>query len=411
MKIETALRIWQEKKLLTAEKAGELRKALPEADDVSHKAIGIFSAVGAVLVGLGIILFVASNWQAMTPVIKVAILLAGMVATAFAGYALAYEGQTYTKTGLALLLINAFLYGASIFLIGQIYHLPLDWTTGMFAWFLGVAIFAYALQSRLHLWLAVPILLLALSWFSSSVRTGGSEFESLFDDSGILVLYPILGLGLMSTGVLHRLHNWLRFGERTLMHWGLFLLTLIMVVSTVERSVFFGFFQFRTDAFALCVMGVSLAALIAAFVWGKFETPQGRFGLLALGLYIAFTFVLARIPLWMGYPEFTNLVYGAPAWVSEPGIFSLAALFVIHIVMVFVFLLVVIWEGTLLKSPQFVNIGMLGLAFAIFIQYFSWAFEQLDRSVAFILGGVLILGLSSVLERQRRRIIASLHTV
>ena len=194
------------------------------------------------------------------------------------------------------------------------------------------------------------------------------------------------------------------------MHWGLFLLTLVMVVSTAERSVFFGFFQLRTDWFALSVLGVSLLALIAALVWGKFETPQGRYGLLALALYLVFTFVLARVPLWMGYPAFTNLVYGAPAWVSAPGISSLSALFVVHIVMVFVFLLVVIWEGTLLKSPQFVNIGMLGLAFGVFIQYFSWAFEQLDRSVAFILGGVLILGLSTVLERQRRRILLSLKS-
>ncbi len=408
MKAGAALELWQQKKLLTREKAEELRKALPEDNDVSHKAIAIFSAVGAILVGLGIILFVASNWREMTPMIKVTILLAGMIATALPGYVLAFEQNTYPKTGLALLFINVFIYGASIFLVGQIYHLPLDWATGMWCWFLGVAVFAYALQSRLHLWLAVPILLLALSWMSSELRTGGGEFEALFDDSGLLVLYPILGVGVLSLGILHRKLDWVKFGERTLMHWGLFLLTLIMVVSTTERSVFFGFFQFRSDLFALSILGVSLLTLIAALVWGSFDTPQGRYGLLALALYIAFTFILARIPLWMGYPAFTNLVYGAPAWVSADGIGSLEALFVLHIVLVFVFLLVVIWEGTLLKSPQFVNIGMLGLAFAIFIQYFSWAFEQLDRSVAFILGGVLILGLSAILERQRRRILASL---
>jgi uncharacterized membrane protein len=410
MKADAALKFWQEKNLLTAEKARELKQALPDDMDVSHKAIGIFSAVGAVLVGLGIILFIASNWQAMTPTIKVAILLAGMIATAVAGYSLAFEQKTYPMTGLALLLINIFLYGASIFLIGQIYHLPLDWSTGMFYWFLGVAVFGYVLQSRLHVWIAVPILLLTLSWFSASVRTGGSEFEALFDDTGLLVLYPILGVGLLSLGILHRLHSWLKFSERTLMHWGLFLLTLVMVVSTTERSVFFGFFQLRTDWFALSVLAASLLALIAALVWGKFETPQGRYGLLALALYLVFTFALARVPLWMGYPAFTNLVYGAPAWVYAPDVSSLIALFVVHIVMVFIFLLVVIWEGTLLKSPQFVNIGMLGLAFGVFIQYFSWAFEQLDRSVAFILGGVLILGLSTVLERQRRRILLSLKS-
>ena len=83
-------------------------------------------------------------------------------------------------------------------------------------------------------------------------------------------------------------------------------------------------------------------------------------------------------------------------------------LFVIHVILVVVLLLTVVWYGTLLKMPAVINMGMLGLAITIFIQYFSWAFEMLDRSLAFILGGVLILALSAVLERKRRQILTTM---
>ncbi len=66
---ERSLKRWQEDGLLTEEKVAELRASL--AHGHSARGIRIFAALGAVLAGLGVILFVSSNWAWMGPTYRV----------------------------------------------------------------------------------------------------------------------------------------------------------------------------------------------------------------------------------------------------------------------------------------------------------------------------------------------------
>ena len=175
-----------------------------------------------------------------------------------------------------------------------------------------------------------------------------------------------------------------------------------MVVSTADKSMFFNFLRLPMDPLSLVIIGTGIVLLLAAIIFGNFITDQGRWGLLGLALYLAFMHIMAQVPLWMGYP----MINGYLGYIGT-GFGAVEGLFVIHVVLVFVLLLTVVWYGTLLKLPAMINLGMLGLAVTILIQYFSWAFEMLDRSLAFILGGILILALSAVLERKRRQLVSS----
>jgi uncharacterized membrane protein len=402
---QEALSHWERKKLITSAKAEELRANLPEhhAHDQTSRAIQIFSAVGAVLIGLGVILFVASNWNGMATLFKLALLIAGTIGTAVAGYMMLYEPGKYPKTGLALLFVNVFIFGASIFLVGQIFHLPLDFSLGSFLWFIATLYFAYAMTSRLHLWLAVPLMLLTIGWFWSKHSGIGSEFDFLTDSNhSILSLLPLIGMGLIATSTLHEREKYLKFGARTLLHWGLFLILLPLVLATVDRTLFFGFFTPPIDAFVLVVMVLVFIALIGSLLAGHFATSQGKAGVIALFLFLAFASALSLVPQFFGIDVHASYIMEQSLQTT-----MFTALYVLFILLTFAFLFLVIWYGTLLQSTVFVNLGMIGLAFAIIIQYFSWAFAQLDRSIAFILGGILILAVSAILEKQRRKIVAS----
>lgn len=405
--VEQALQYWQKKKLLTEKKAGELRSALPEEErDSAHRAIRVFSGVGAVLVGLGILLFVASNWGAMTPVFKTALLLIAMLGTGAAGYHLRYEREGYEKTGLALLLVNAFLFGASIFLIGQIYHLPLNFWWGMLLWFAGTAFFAYLLESKLHLWLSVPIFLFFLGWFRQRFSVGFSELDFLFTDrNSLLALLPALGAGMTALAVLHRSHARTSFGETTLFHWGLFLVAFPLLIASAGKEIVFRILFIAPDVVSIGVLIVAIGLLAAAALGGTFLTKEGRGALLALGGFVALISFIIHLPHWMGFFDTASDPFGFTPFPSAP---LLSGLFVVFVVLLFVFLLTVVWQGTMLRRPGIINLGIVGLGVAILIQYFSWAFDMLDRSLAFILGGILILLLSALLERQRRRL---LHTL
>ncbi len=52
LSVLNALEHWEKEGLLTKKKADELRSSLPDAD--SNNAIRIFSALGAILIGLGV---------------------------------------------------------------------------------------------------------------------------------------------------------------------------------------------------------------------------------------------------------------------------------------------------------------------------------------------------------------------
>lgn len=411
MNIHDALRYWQEEGLLSKEKAHVLAASLKDADgQVPNKAIRIFSAVGGILVGLGVILFVGSNWSELSSSVKTGILILGMLLSGYSGYDLAYVRKNYEKTGLALLFVNVLIFGASIFLVAQIYNLPLTYWWGALLWLLVTAFFAYLLQSRLHLWLTVPLFLLFAGWLRTYGVSGFSaELDFLFNArSSLLTLFPVIGASLVAKAVLHRRFPPFRFGSDTLFHWGIFLILCATVLTTADKHLFYNFFQFPTDWVALVITVLSAVAVTVSIIYGKFFTPKGRWGLAALGGYIVYLYGLASIPRILGYPMSANgsFFFGYP---DVPDTSLLTGLFVLHIVLVFVFLLLVIWYGTLLRMPVVINLGMLGLALTIFIQYVSWAFEMLDRSIAFILGGVLILALSAGLERKRRELITSVH--
>ncbi len=402
---EQALDHWEEKGLLTAKKAAELRANLHTDKDIPNRALAIFSSIGAILVGLGVILFVSSNWDQMTPTLKVIILMAGMLGTGFTGYWLQYM-KDYEKTGLALQFVNVLIFGASIFLVAQIYHLQLTYWWGALLWLIGTLYMAYVLKSRMHIWLAVPLLILFLGWLRTSyLGYGREELDFLFDDRfSFLSLGPVLGVGLMSLAILHRRAKSMAFAGPTLFHWGMFLVMLLLVISTADKSFYFNMLHLVWDPVTIAILTASVILLALAVFTGVFTTKNGKAGLLACTAYVFFVYFITYIPGWAGYDVGSIRYYGYSQF--QPDMVS--GLFILYVLLTFFFLLLSVWFGTLLKDPPVINMGMIGVAAVIFIQYFSWAFELLPRSVFFIIGGLVILAFTSVLERKRRQLIASI---
>jgi uncharacterized membrane protein len=56
------------------------------------------------------------------------------------------ERLKFVKTGNALILLGAIIYGAGIFLIGQIFHTRSNWPDGFILWMLGVLPLAFAVR-------------------------------------------------------------------------------------------------------------------------------------------------------------------------------------------------------------------------------------------------------------------------
>lgn len=80
-------------------------------------------------------------------------------------------------------------------------------------------------------------------------------------------------------------------------------------------------------------------------------------------------------------------------------------------VLVFLYLVGIVLVGYVRKSVALINIGG-GLIFiVIIVKYFSWFWTLIDRSLFFIVAGVLLLGLGWLMERGRRKIVQEVKRV
>jgi uncharacterized membrane protein len=99
---------------------------MPDTSRAAHgRLVTILAILGSVLVGLGVILFFASNWQEISREVKLALMLVAVPTAYGIGYWLRYF-RGYQRVGTATLFLAAIVYGAAIQLAAQAYNIPVD---------------------------------------------------------------------------------------------------------------------------------------------------------------------------------------------------------------------------------------------------------------------------------------------
>jgi uncharacterized membrane protein len=105
----------------------------------------ILAIMAALLFGAALLVFVASNWEAMPRLGRVGALFAIIFAGYVGGAALKLNDHAAIAEGVWLIAAAAF--GGGIALIGQMYHLSGDETQAVLTWCAGTAVAAAALRS------------------------------------------------------------------------------------------------------------------------------------------------------------------------------------------------------------------------------------------------------------------------
>jgi uncharacterized membrane protein len=119
----------------------------------------ILAIMAALLLGAAILLFVASNWEAIPRLARVGALFAVIFAGYVGGAVLKLNDHAAIGEGVWLIAVTAF--GGAIALIGQMYHLSGDETQAVLTWCAGTAVAAAALRSGP---LTVAAVALATAW-------------------------------------------------------------------------------------------------------------------------------------------------------------------------------------------------------------------------------------------------------
>ncbi|WP_312796938.1 DUF2157 domain-containing protein [Tianweitania sp.] len=154
---------WQSQGMIDGETALRLTKDIEARRSKGISFGGVIGALAAILLAAAILLFVAANWEAFPRLVRVTLL--------FLLIAAGYLGGAITKLrgarvwGESLYMIAAASFGASIALIGQMYHLSGDEVQAIAIWAAGTAFASAMLRSPI---LTVGSVMLAAYWMVST---------------------------------------------------------------------------------------------------------------------------------------------------------------------------------------------------------------------------------------------------
>ncbi len=353
----------------------------------SNKFIVSLSTIGAILLGIGAILFIASNWQELSSISKTLILVASTALAYYFGYLLKYQKQNLPKVGASLLFLGALLFGATVILISQIYNLNANSHILVLIWLMGILPLVYALGSAPIAGLAALLFYLWVGLFFSTERDWW--FFSFLGRFSI-ILFIAASIMLFAIGGLHYLLPKLkdiariyRIASLKVLMISLFLMTFDWFSKVNKYNS--EWFNSTKDQIVIGLVLFSIIAIIVTIINWFFNMPEhlsnyeGPLSIGIMGLALIFFF----------YPSETNIYVL---------IFNL--LFA-GITILFLYL------GYRREDILLVNLGMFWLSVFIIAKYFDWFWELLEKSTFFLVGGIILVLGSILLEKKRRQIKAT----
>jgi uncharacterized membrane protein len=376
---------WVAEGIVSAEQAAAIRSRYADSrDERRSSATTALAVIGAVAVGFGVIGFVAANWDAMSHASRLALLTLSVAASYAAGFHFRDRIGSRPRVGEALYLLGVLLFGASLFLVGQMYNVQAHDPLALLLWALGAIATALVVRSRA---IAAASVLIFTGWI-------GWEFGLALDDAGGDTFGAFPAVAVFYGGALYGLATAGR--ERLSGHSvassgyiessrgiglpvaaaGLFVFTFSAAADELGAS------GDRIGGFLLA--GFVLLALLAfggAVALAVSSRPSGRYEGGVLGLVLV-TMCLALLAGGDGdlYALLFNLLFAAVALGS-------------------------IYAGYLSDEAWLVNVGVVLVAVDLIARYFDVFWSAVPRSVGMIGAGLLVLGIAYVLERQRKRVL------
>lgn len=415
----------------------------PSADAVPRWTLAVLGVAGAVLVGAGITLLLAHNWEEIPRLGRAALALLLLLATqSLAGWArFRRSGSLAWREGTAALL--ALAIGASISLVSQAYQIPGELESFLLIWIvLGLPVF-YLLDSRVAAAL-YPVGL--ASWFAASTSAGGLRLPWVDPGEGVADLLLLLALGAAGAPYLLRQIRE-RGGElRTaflvlvttctlpvialvcLIQWADLGATVLLTFASLFAALFAagrasvraGAGTWSAPLAAVGGLGTAVTLFVLSFrvpwesAWEKGAGPAASEGV-SEALVLIPALALGGLALWgaarllragalpeallAGFP----LVAGAGALLAFGDQGQTAATLLVNLYglgLALVLLVSSLREGRLVPA----NAALLFLSVLVAARFFDAEFSFVARGLAFIVLGLSFLGLNLILVKRRKEV-------
>ena len=379
---------WVAEGLISAEQAATLRAQYAAAalapEGPRSRAATALAVIGVLAVGFGVIGFFAANWESMSHGIRLLLITLALSGCYAGAYNLRERTGSYPKVGEALYLLGVLLFGAALFLVGQMYNVQAHDPLALLIWAAAAVAVAVTVRSRP---VSAAALLIFTGWLG--FEAGAAVEDSGEDTTGIGLLAVFYGSALYGLGTvaLERVRG--RWLEETgfasagralgllLAAGGVFMFTFSVIADELDQAA-----KGLRGGLQAAILLVAALALVSAAALALSERRSGRSeaGVLAAAVVVSLLGALAGGNGTL-YALLFNLVFAAIA-------------------------LGAIYAGYSGDERWLVNVGIALVAIDLVARYFDVFWSALPRSAGMIGAGVLILGIAFLLERQRKRLLA-----
>lgn len=305
---------WRQAGWVTAEGEAAIRAEIAASRSPVGLA-GVLAILGAVLLGFGVMSFVAANWQEIPRLARLGLIVAGLFASYGAAGALAARGlRPFAE---AALLAGVAIFGAGIMLVAQMYHIDGNPPDAVLTWAAGAALVGVLLGSNAALAAAALLTALWSGW--EMVSTDRVHWAAL-PAAAILALAfwrqgwrpgaHLVGAGLaawvISLGFLLGKGSW----ETLVLPIGLAAMVLGLLSARLEQRLapagpLLTGYGFATALFALFALQfIERVGTQSLIVWGVVALA------LSLALVAVALAAQAKGLVWLGYAGFAVEILG-----------------------------------------------------------------------------------------------------
>lgn len=413
---------WVKKGIISRDQADQIIEVYPS--DSGNRLISVLFILGAVLLGAGIILFFASNWQYIPKWAKIGLVIAPLVLFHLFSQ---LTSASLPRISAVLSFLGCIMFGSGIWLIAQIYHINAHFPNGILFWILGVLPAAFFLKEELPLGLSALLLGIWVvtehSVAPGVVFVGMVVFAALFyltytcKSSFALVLTLISSIVFINTEAYLLLQENFRFDGAVNLIPYILLLTGSSVVYISRHPVnSIRHFPFIFNIIGIFTVGLSLFMMsLEHFSKYFLGFRQHGEGMALLWVLYIITAVFGAYALSRRGDSFKVITRENFAWLAVDVLafvmllvpFNQFYLAVTLNLFIFVWALSLIVSGFQLQNSLYFTLGIIFFNFFVITEYFNFFWKMLPKSLFFIVGGAVLIAGGSIMERKRRKIIQS----